>query len=249
MTQVFSLGGMGPVTAIPMQSPKEPSNIWRQDTTGARIMVVVAHADDEVLMCGGTIARHAEEGDTVRVLILSPGVAARGIESLGIEDRIAAADRASDILGFSGEILDLPDQQFDTVPLLSIIKVIEQRMSEFSPTLVYTHFHGDMNADHRIVSEAVKTACRPHPEQSVTTLLMGEVPSSTEWGGGFAPNTFVSLGGLLDKKIEAFKQYKSEVCAYPHPRSVLGVEHLAWTRGASVGVGQAEAFMCVRNVL
>ena len=36
----------------------------------ASVLVVAAHPDDEVLGCGGTIARHADSGDQVHVLIV-----------------------------------------------------------------------------------------------------------------------------------------------------------------------------------
>ena len=37
------------------------------------VLVVAAHPDDEVLGCGGTIARHADASDQVQVLIVAEG--------------------------------------------------------------------------------------------------------------------------------------------------------------------------------
>ena len=42
-----------------------------------RVLVVAAHPDDEVLSCGGTIARHADGGDQVQVLIVAEGATSR----------------------------------------------------------------------------------------------------------------------------------------------------------------------------
>ncbi|MDD5437307.1 MAG: PIG-L family deacetylase, partial [Candidatus Omnitrophica bacterium] len=41
------------------------------------ILAVCAHPDDEVLGCGGTLARSASEGNDVRVVILGEGITSR----------------------------------------------------------------------------------------------------------------------------------------------------------------------------
>ena len=40
------------------------------------VLVVAAHPDDEVLGCGGTIARHVDQGDQLHVLIMAEGATA-----------------------------------------------------------------------------------------------------------------------------------------------------------------------------
>ena len=47
--------------------------------------------------------------------------------------------------------------------------------------MVFTHHSGDLNIDHRIVHQAVVTACRPMPSLCVKKLHSFEIPSSTEW--------------------------------------------------------------------
>src|SRR3990167_685643 len=140
------------------------------------VLAVVAHPDDEILMCGGTMAKHIANWEPVHVLILSPGVASRG--DGGGQERANALLRASQIIGYTAEVLDFPDQQLDTVPILTIIKEIEQRIQRLKPSIVYTHWRSDMNKDHCIAGEATQVACRPQPGCPVKTLLMGEVPSS-----------------------------------------------------------------------
>ena len=41
------------------------------------ILIVVAHPDDEVLGCGGSIAKWTQSGDDVHVLILAEGATSR----------------------------------------------------------------------------------------------------------------------------------------------------------------------------
>ena len=124
-------------------------------------------------------------------------------------------------------------------------------IAEHQPSTVFTHHPGDMNVDHRCVHEAVVTACRPQPGNLVKTLLLFEVPSSTEWqtpwtAPVFAPNWFVEISQTLERKLAALDVYAAEMRPWPHPRSLQGVEHLARWRGASSGVDAAEAFVLAR---
>jgi LmbE family N-acetylglucosaminyl deacetylase len=101
--------------------------------------------------------------------------------------------------------------------------------------------------------EATVTACRPQIGNPVETLLCFEVPSSTEWqlpGSApiFAPNWFVDISDTLGRKLAALDAYAAELRAWPHPRSLQGVEHLAHWRGATVAVNAAEAFMLGRQL-
>jgi LmbE family N-acetylglucosaminyl deacetylase len=225
-----------------------------------RIAVVAAHPDDEVLGCGGTIARHAAEGDQVHVLVVAEGVTSRSTardrsKSSGELSQLAvAAGRANQLLGtFNLQLLDFPDNRLDGVDLLDVVKAVEGFLDKCNPQTVYTHWPSDLNVDHRVVSEAVQTACRPVPQRMQEQLLFFEVPSSTEWraGGGraFEPNYFVDISATLELKQRALSAYESEMRAWPHSRSPQAVQSLACWRGASVGVTAAEAFMLGRAVV
>jgi LmbE family N-acetylglucosaminyl deacetylase len=147
---------------------------------------------------------------------------------------------------------DYPDNKLDTAPLLEIIRTIETVVERVLPQTVLTHFGGDLNIDHRIVNQAVLTACRPAPKQGVKEVLFFEVPSSTEWqvpieGEAFTPTWFEDISESLEIKIKALITYEHELREWPHPRSVKAVEHLAHWRGASCGVDAAEAFVLGRR--
>lgn len=224
------------------------------------VLVVAAHPDDEILGCGATMARHAAEGDRVQALILAAGVTARGeprdapasaadIEALRNSARAAAKEIGAQPPRFEG----LPDNRLDGLDRLDIIKRVEAAVTEFEPDLVYTHFGGDLNIDHRITSEAVLTACRPLPESGIRAVYAVETVSSTEWalaspGTGFQPTHFVDVTAYLQHKRAALACYDAEMRAFPHARSIVAVEALARWRGASVGREAAEAFMLLREV-
>jgi LmbE family N-acetylglucosaminyl deacetylase len=218
------------------------------------VLVVAAHADDEVLGCGGAIARHVHDGDNVQVIFMADGVSSRkGEKSDHNIKRNQARDEALRILGVSGYIaLDLPDNRMDSMPLLDIVQAIEPLVREIQPVRIYTHHQGDLNVDHRITHQAVLTACRPIPGACVREILCFEVMSSTEWAfpglADFIPNAFIDIGGFLQVKMDALASYALEMHQPPHSRSLEHIKILAAHRGMSVGVDAAEAFALARAI-
>ena len=222
------------------------------------VLVVAAHPDDEVLGCGGTMARHATDGDWVGAMFLADGVSSRtGAEPtqcLLLEQREAAAQAAASLLGAQqSRFFRLPDNRLDSVPLLDLVRTIESVIAEVRPDIVYTHHGGDLNIDHALVHRAVVTACRPVPSCGVRAIYAFETPSSTEWssaaiGEAFRPTRFADISAHLDSKIAALNCYGTEMPQFPHPRSTQAVMALAALRGATAGVHAAEAFQIVREV-
>ncbi len=223
------------------------------------ILILAAHPDDEVLGCGGTIAKLADEGAVVHVAFLADGVLSRvGDAQVQMEElnvRREAAKKACEILGVkSVSFGEFPDNRMDTIASLDIAKALEELIAVHKPEVVFTHHAGDVNIDHRRMHEAVVTACRPQSGHPVKTLLCFEVPSSTEWqlpgsAADFAPNWFVNISDTLARKLAALDIYAAELRSWPHPRSLKAVEHLAHWRGATVGVDAAEAFMLGRQLV
>ncbi len=218
------------------------------------VLVVAAHPDDEVLGAGGTLARHGNNGDEVRVIFLADGVGAGGtLSQEELTTRKGSARMAADLLGLASlHFLDRPDNRLDTVPLLDIVQEIEARMEEVRPATVYTHHGGDLNVDHRIAHQATLTACRPLPGASIKAIYAFEVPSSSEWsspqiGGAFEPRRLVEID--IDLKLQALNCYDQELRKFPHPRSAEAVAALARWRGASAGLEAAEAFDVVREII
>jgi LmbE family N-acetylglucosaminyl deacetylase len=222
------------------------------------ILIVAAHPDDEVLGCGGSIAKHADAGDQVHTLIIAEGVTSRQIQRDRTQAKVAlhglahAAEYANKILGAASlEMLDLPDNRLDSVDRIELVKVIEERIERYQPQIVYVHHAGDVNVDHRRLHEAVVTACRPVPGQPVKLLLSYEVASSTEWqtpqsAPMFQPNWFVDITDQWARKREALKAYAAEMRTWPHARSIKALKHLACWRGAQAGVEACESFMLLR---
>lgn len=224
------------------------------------VLVVAAHPDDEVLGCGGTIAKLAQKGHSVHILILAEGITSREVsrdrdsKREELNDLAVIAEKSAKILGAKSiQLKSFPDNRMDGVEQLEVVKVIEQIIDDMKPHTVLTHHCGDVNVDHRVVHQSVITACRPTPAQCVKRILAFEVPSSTEWqvNAGFSPfqpNWFETIDSVFDVKIEALKIYQKEMRSWPHPRSFEAVSHLAKWRGATVGVNYAESFILLRHV-
>ncbi len=226
-----------------------------------KVLVVAAHPDDEILGCGGTMAKHIKNGDSVHVAILAEGITSRDKQRnreahLGELSYLAkTAHKANEIIGVTSlKLLDFPDNRMDSVDRLDVIKVVEELINEYKPNIVYTHHIGDVNIDHRRIHEAVITACRPIPgNHFVEQVLFFETASSTEWqtpgsAPAFVPNWYVDISDTLELKLKALEAYMYEMRDWPHARSVKALEHLARWRGANVGVDAAEAFILGRKI-
>ncbi len=219
------------------------------------VLICAAHPDDEVLGCGGTIARHIACGDVVHVIFMTNGVGSRQSTSLAsIQNRKKASQKALSILGCSSvRNFDFPDNKMDTVPLLDIIQSIENTIKELAPNIIYTHHIGDLNIDHQVVHKAVITACRPQPNFCVKKIYSFEVPSSTEWQTTgylpFTPNTFIDISKYVENKKKSMDCYNEEMRNEPHARSINNTIRLNKLRGNSIGVHYAEAFMLIRGII
>ena len=225
-----------------------------------RLLVVAAHPDDEILACGGTLARALSEGAEVCVLFLGEGVSARfpfgsyDSEKFREESnhRTESAKNALRILGISNAIFgDRYCCQFDTLPQITLTKEIEAVMDQFRPTILFTHNPSEVNIDHRLAYEAVEAACRPTRSFIPSQIYTFELICSGNWTfeTTFKPNVFVDVTAFWEKKIAAWHCYAGEARPFPFPRSDVGLETLAHYRGMQVAIDKAEAFRLMRAVI
>lgn len=219
-----------------------------------KILVIAAHPDDEILGVGGTLIKHINEGDIVYCFILSEGCLSRD-KSLRNDLRVLHNEcvSAGKVIGFKKIFFsDFPDNSFDRIPMLNIVKDIEKYLDLIKPNIVYTHHRGDINIDHEITFKAVLTACRPCNKNNPDEIYTYESLSSTEWQDknhqSFKPNVYSDISSTLDKKIQAISKYKSELREYPHSRSKEGIKILANYRGLECGLEAAEGFNLIRKI-
>ncbi|MBK8368414.1 MAG: PIG-L family deacetylase [Bacteroidetes bacterium] len=227
-----------------------------------KVMLVVAHPDDELLGLGATMNKLIKEHNVnTHVVILGEGITSRSdvrdqkkwaAELKTHRKNIQTAQKA---IGYhSVSIYDFADNRFDTVALLDLIKVIEKQKRAFQPDVIFTHHGGDVNVDHQRTFEAVVTACRPMAHEKVKTIITFETPSGTEWRSPsdprhFLPNVFFSVSKKnIEAKIKGMESYEFEKRTYPHPRSPQALTIQAQRWGVAVGTDFAEAFCVIRSI-
>jgi LmbE family N-acetylglucosaminyl deacetylase len=227
-----------------------------------KIMVVVAHPDDELLGLGATLHKLINEYNVkTHVVILGEGITSRSdVRDVKVWESELATHRqniknAQLAIGYHGtSIYDFPDNRFDSVALLDIVKVVEKEKKAFNPEVIFTHHGGDVNIDHQRTFEAIITACRPMLDEKVKTIITFETPSGTEWRSPsdprhFLPNLFFSVSEKdVDAKIKGMESYEFERRDYPHPRSPEALKIQAQRWGVVVGTSFAEAFCLIRSV-
>ena len=225
-----------------------------------KVLVIAAHPDDEVLGCGGTIAKLKKEGSDIYVYFLAEGVTARYLQkdfnSEKVKKEILKRNqdcvRALRILGVKKNNIKFENNlccRLDQVPLIDLEKKIEEKINIIKPNIIFTHWNNDLNIDHKIINHAVRVATRPINNDFIKEILSFEVLSSTEWNctEAFNPNYFVNIEKYLEKKIEAMELFTSEIREFPHPRSSENIKHVASRWGTVSGFRAAEAFEIIRR--
>lgn len=226
-------------------------------------MVVVAHPDDELLGLGATMHKLiTTQRVMTHVVILGEGITSRAEQrdtslwEKELEIHRSNIRGAQQAIGYhSVNTYDFPDNRFDSVALLDIVKVIEKEKEAFCPDIIFTHHGGDLNIDHQRTFQAVITATRPMKEEGVGTIITFETPSGTEWQAGndprhFVPNLFIEVSEKdIAAKIKGMEAYEFERRVYPHPRSAEALQVIAQQRGIMVGKSFAEVFQLIRNII
>jgi N-acetylglucosamine malate deacetylase 1 len=212
------------------------------------VLVLAAHPDDETLGCGATLVKLAAEGSKIRLLTFTDGVGSRNTGEAGRNEKV---EKVAEILGIKQfSVGNFPDNAMDSIPLLSICKHIEQHVEE-EPDLIFTHFSGDLNIDHQIVTRAVLTVFRPQTGGK-NGIYAYHVPSSTDYNplAHFDACSYLEVEQHhVDKKLEALRVYDYEMRPYPHSRSYNNVINLMRTWGAEVGLQYCEKFKLIREIL
>lgn len=223
-----------------------------------KMLVFAPHADDEVLGCGGVIAKYVEVGAEVHVCIVTNAFPPVGDNSEAVKNgwpinlypEVMAAKKVLGIKDY--HFLLFPAVLLETVPRYELNGKIQKLVDSIKPDIVYIPHFGDMQKDHALTAEAVMVAVRPKGGHIVRKVYSYETLSETEWNvphnrNAFIPNTYVDIGGQLERKLKALACYQSQLGVFPNPRSLETVRALAKYRGSTCGGEAAEAFMLIRD--
>lgn len=218
-----------------------------------RALVIAPHPDDEILGCGGTIARLCAAGVEVHVAIVTRGKPPR-FDAAHVRRVEEEARAAHDFLGVArSHFLDFPAAGLDQVSHAEINGGIGRLVQEIDPDTLFLPFIGDVHVDHQLIFTSGMVAARPRASHYPRRVYAYETLSETNWYApgvtpAFQPNMFVDISGFLPQKLEAFGLYRSQVQAFPNERSVEALRALAMLRGATVHREAAEAFVLLREL-
>ena len=208
------------------------------------ILVLAAHPDDESLGMGGTIKK-LSKNNKIHLCVVSEGASAQYSDRKMVDERRNACKKSGKILGISNyTFFDFPDMKLDSIPHLEINRKLEKIIQKFNPKIVYTTPNADLNKDHQKVFDSTLVVTRPQ-SSNVKYLLSYEFP-----GKKINPSNSLVYENITNEfqyKIKSFKNYKSEVMPFPHPRSLKAIEALAQIRGVESGFEKAEAFNLIHQ--
>lgn len=208
------------------------------DYNRSRVALVVSpHADDEIIGCGGTIARSTDGGYEVEVVIL-------GIDDEGV--RLVELEAAMDTLGVPKWSVLYPgmDGYLDTLPLRKIVSDLDSIIDEAKPVGVY-YSPPQHHQDHTVCFKAVTAALRPWARECQPEVIATyEIPAWYQQPSGGC--MYVDITGYLAAKMEAASCYESQITENG-PVSLRGIRDLAQVRGREIGREHAELFTVIRT--
>lgn len=219
------------------------------------VLVVAPHADDEVLGCGGVLAKYSSMGANTYVAIMTN--ANVGAPLLFSESKIqeirAEAIEAHAVLKVKETFFfEFPAPRLETYPAFEISNKISDLIRRLDIDTLYIPHAGDMHKDHEVIHYASLVAARPVNNCPVRNIYTYETLSETDWAPPFGstvfiPNVFVDISDHYNDKEQAMSCFGSQLKPFPNARSLEALESLAKLRGATVGFQRAEAFALIRS--
>ena len=215
-----------------------------------KILVIAPHPDDETLGCGGSLLKHAKNGDEINWLICTEAHSELGWSNNKIQQRKTEIKLVKEKYNFeSVHALGIPAAKVDLMPISEIAEKIGGIVNEISPNIIYMPFFNDVHTDHNIIGKVLQSLIKWFRYPSLKKVLVYETLSETNFNfiskDKFHPNTFNNITNFIDEKIKIMKIYESELHEHPFPRSRESIKALAILRGSQSGHKYAEAFHLV----
>ncbi|PKV63228.1 PIG-L deacetylase family protein [Pontibacter ramchanderi] len=220
----------------------------------AKVIVISAHPDDEVLGVGGALLKHKENGDEIYWLIVTNIFEKDGFSEYRVKTRQEEIVKVANLLGVKQTFkLDYPTMTLSSSSLIKMVPEISAIFQEVEPEIIYSLNRSDAHSDHRVIFDAVMACTKSFRYPFIKKVLMYECISETEFAPvlaekAFLPNYFIDISKHLEQKLEIMEIYESELGKHPFPRSLENIKALAHFRGASVGVHYAEAFQLIKFI-
>ncbi len=218
-----------------------------------KVLIIAPHPDDEVLGCGGIIAKNVACNNETYVGVITKACEPVFSEEYDKENKEHCLNAHKLLNVKETFFLDFPAAMLDSVDRCELNAAVASLIRDLAPEEVYIPHRGDLHLDHKLTSDACMVALRPRNDYSVKRVYAYETLSETEWeipnsANAFVPNVFVDISEYIDLKLEAMKEYKKQLCKYPDPRSIEAIKALAMLRGSTISKEYAESFMLIREI-
>ena len=185
--------------------------------TGARVLVLAPHADDESIGCGGSIVLHTQNGDPVKVLFLTDGAmgdfSGKYTKEEYIDIREGEAGEACSVLGVDDTVFwREPDRGLkaseDNINKLSAL------LGQYAPGLIYAPSPFEFHPDHRAAAEMLWRAIQKSGINC--KILFCEINTAIR------VNALVDISPVVDKKKAACNSYRSQIDNTPYTDIAIG---------------------------
>ncbi len=175
------------------------------------LLAVMAHPDDAELLCGGTLARAADQGHRTGIVDLTRGeLGSRGTAELRAKEAVAAAK----VLGVAERVnAGLPDGHLANTDAAR--RIVVEHIRRLRPGVVLLQYITSRHPDHRVASELVRDACflsglknYPADGQPFRPAKLCHALSFRE--DAVKPSFVVDISAQFDRKLAAIACFASQ---------------------------------------
>jgi len=198
------------------------------------IIVFSPHPDDAEVLMGGTIAKYAQKGHNVLIIVVTIPIQK--------EKRIEESKKAAAILGARLSILDLNPHEL--VFNRKLVEVFDDLIKSSSPDIIYTSWIHDSHQDHITVAEATIAAAR---KNNCSLYMYEQALPSGLTPYSFRAQAFVDISDTILLKKKAIMAHKSQMAKFGK-QWLDGIIARATYTGCRVNTQYAEAFEVVREI-
>lgn len=184
-----------------------------------KCLIVAPHPDDEVIGCGGLLAKYKEHFDVV--VLSSAGVAYNGLSAKERSDvRIIEFNQVMDYLGIKNHWI------FETYGVPMFFEQIKQHIKSYLEILdfkkydfIFLPYPYDSHPEHEYISkDLMKSLLKKNGYNPDTQIMFYEVWTPIE-----KPNFYEEIESVIEEKVKLINMYPSQV--------IDGWDYDRWTQG------------------